>query len=145
MILPQRGDPGMRTRELIEKARQVLSGAENIAAAYVFGSIVRGRLTPFSDLDLAILFREGFVPNTLGILELRETLTSTLGIDVDIACLNTAGPILVLQVLRKGEKIIEHDTYALAQFVIRAVNAYDDLKRVRRPIERQILLGRVYS
>jgi len=135
----------MRTRELIEKARQVLSGAENIDAAYVFGSIVHGRLTPFSDLDIAILFREGFVPNTLGILELRETLTSTLGIDVDIACLNTAGPILVLQVLRKGEKIIEHNTYALAQFVIRAVNAYDDLKRVRRPIERQILLGRLYS
>lgn len=135
----------MRERELIEKARQILSSAENIAAAYVFGSIVRGRLTPFSDLDIAILFREGLVPNTLGILELRETLTSTLGIDVDIACLNTAGPILVLQVLRKGEKIIEHDTYALAQFVIRAVNAYDDLKRVRRPIEQLILLGRVYS
>jgi predicted nucleotidyltransferase len=135
----------MRTRELIETTRQILSDSKDIAAVYVFGSIVRGLLTPFSDLDIAILFREGLVPDTLGVLQLRERLTSTLGIDVDIACLNTAGPILALQVLRKGEKIIEHDTCALAQFIIRAVNAYDDLKRIRRPIERQILLGRVYS
>jgi len=135
----------MREREHIEKARQVLSSMDNIAVAYVFGSFVRGLSTPFSDLDLAILFKDGFVPDMVGFLELRANVTRTLGIDVDIACLNTAGPILAMQVLRRGEKLVENDTYAAAQFVIRAVNAYDDLKRVRRPIEQQVLLGRMFS
>ena len=135
----------MREKELIEKAQQILSSTESIAVAYVFGSIARGRLNSFSDMDIAILFKEGLVPDKLGLLELGEKLTGTLGIDVDVACLNTAGPILALQVVRKGEKIVEHDTRAAAQFVIWAVNAYDDLKRVRKPIERKILLGRMYS
>ena len=135
----------MKESEHIEKARQILSGMENIAAAYVFGSIVSGGLTPFSDVDIAILFKKGRVPNTLALLELRESLTGRLGIDVDVVCLNTVGPILALQVLRKGEKIVEHDTCAAAQFVIRVVNEYDDLKRVRRPIEQRVLLGRVCS
>ena len=135
----------MREREHIEKARQVLSSMDNIAVAFVFGSFIRGLSTPSSDLDLAILFKNGFVPDTMGLLELRANVTRTLGMDVDIACLNTAGPILAMQVLRTGEKLVENDTYTAAQFVIRSMNAYDDLKRVRRPIEQKILLGRVCS
>jgi len=135
----------MRERDLIEKAQQILSSMESIAAAYVFGSIAHGRLNSFSDMDIAILFKEGLVPDQLGLLELGQKLTDTLGIDVDVACLNTASSILALQVVGKGEKIVEHDARAAAEFVIWAVNAYDDLKRVRKPIERKILLGRIYS
>jgi hypothetical protein len=65
--------------------------------------------------------------------------------DVDVVCLNTASPILAHQVLRHGKKILVRNPRADHAFFVRTINQYDDLKRIRRPIEQQILRGRIYG
>ena len=64
---------------------------------------------------------------------------------VDTLCLNTAGPIVAMQVLRKGRKIVERDSRRSVEFFVRTIGLYNDIKMVRRPIEQSILNGRIYG
>jgi len=136
----------MRNKNLIQQsATLALRSDERVAATYLFGSFVHGRMTPESDLDVAILFRKGAVPAAMALVELGQQLSSTTGLDVDIVCLNTAGPIVAMQVIRKGIKIVDRDPRETMEFFVGTIERYDDLKTVRRPIERAILNGRMYG
>lgn len=116
-----------------------------IAAVYIFGSFVHGRVSKDSDLDVAILFRKGNIPNPKSLLDLKNQISDTVGMAVDLVCLNEASPVLAMQVLRKGEKIIDLDFHDTNEYYIRVVNSYDDLKRIRKTVEEHILNGRIYG
>ncbi len=109
----------------------------SILAAYLFGSVVRGRLTTESDIDVALLFAEP--PDALRVLDMREDLTTLLGRQADLVNLNQASPILGMQVLRNGEIVFERSARAARQFRVRTIFAYFDLKQVRKPIEEALL------
>jgi predicted nucleotidyltransferase len=122
-----------------------LGSYPGIAAVYVFGSVATGRATALSDLDVAILFQRGSIPNMMQLLGLRERLSTLAGVEVDVVCLNTAPPVLAHQVLRHGKKIIMRDVSATNAFFVRTIAEYDDLKRIRRPVEQNVLRGRVHG
>ena len=50
-----------------------------------------------------------------------------------------------MQVLRKGIKIVDRNSRENMEFFVRTIERYDDIKMVRRPIERSILNGRIYG
>ncbi len=118
-------------------------GTRRVCAVYLFGSAAAGRMHPGSDIDLAVLFEE--VPGALELLDLRMELSDIAGRGVDLAVLNTASPILAMQVLKHGRRLIVRDRVAEAEFVIKTISMYYDLKRVRRPIEKNILRGAIYG
>ncbi len=118
---------------------------ERIAVVYLFGSFVQERMTVESDLDVAILFRSGSVPGPMDLVDLSNRLSALTSLEVDVLCLNTAGPIVAMQVLRKGLKIIERDPRRSVEFFAETVGRYSDIKIVRRPIEQSILNGRIYG
>jgi predicted nucleotidyltransferase len=135
----------MKKDEVLQLLITALQNEESVVAAYVFGSFVQGNFTANSDLDVGILFRADALPGWREFLDLTVRLSDAVDLEVDIVYLNHASPIVCMQVLRKGKKIFERDAHAVNEYYIRVVNRYDDLKRIRKPIERRVLAGRIFS
>ncbi len=136
----------MKDQQLIlQSVQDAFHLDERVAAVYLFGSFVHGRMTAESDLDVAVLFRKDAVPAPLDLVEVGSRLSALVGLEVDVVCLNNAGPIVAMQVLRKGIKIVDRNSRENMEFFVRTIERYDDIKMVRRPIERSILNGRIYG
>ena len=58
---------------------------------------------------------------------------------VDLVILDSASPILAMEILRAHRILTERDPEAFEAFTVRTLSAYFDLKRVRAPSERAIL------
>jgi len=130
---------------IVQSLKDAFQVDERIAAVYLYGSFVQGRMTPDSDLDVALLFRDDAVPDSMTLLDLGSRLSSIVGLEVDVLCLNTAGSIVAMQVLSNGRKVVERDSRRSVEFFVKTIELYDDLKTVRRPIEQSILNGRIYG
>jgi predicted nucleotidyltransferase len=136
----------MKTEQsIMQSLREAFQLDERVVVAYLFGSFAQGRMTAESDLDVAVLFRQDAVPAPIDLLELGNRLSALVGLEVDLLCLNSAGAIVTMQVLRKGMKIVERDPRKSVEFFGRAIGRYNDIKIVRRPIEQSILNGRIYG
>jgi predicted nucleotidyltransferase len=139
MPAPSPGDIQASFQELIA----YLEAQPAVLAAVVFGSAAVGRLRPDSDLDLAVLFAEGRVPDAFAALELRAALEQRLCRDVDLIILNQASPILAFQVAKNGRLITCKDPHAYQLYAMRLISEYADFKRIRRPIEEAIINRRI--
>lgn len=128
---------------MIKKIISLMSKRNDIRFAFIFGSFVSQQMTSSSDLDIALFFKD--IINFNEINELREELTAALRKEIDIVMLNTASPIIRMQVLKKGILIINNDPKAYNEFFVKTVNEYDDLKTIRKEIEDTILKGRIYA
>lgn len=134
----------IHTRDtLARKISEFANSKPKIAAVYLFGSAVVDRLTPESDIDLGILFEQKL--SGIDLLQLQEEMTDVLGVQADIVNLDGASPILRMQVLKHGMRVFTRNETIVTAFFVRAINEYDDLKRVRKPIEDNILKGRIYA
>ena len=67
---------------------------------FLFGSFARGLNTNVSDIDIAIMFEK--VPDFYELDDIQRKLSSHVGKEVDITILNTASPVLKMQVLKYG-------------------------------------------
>jgi predicted nucleotidyltransferase len=126
-----------------EKLKNLLSEYDNAILVFLFGSFAGDDVTLFSDLDIAIYFHDS--PDIYMLNELREKLEGTLHIDVDIVVLNSASPVIRMQILKKGVLLINKDARVYNKFFVDTVKAYDDLKQNRKEIENNILKGRIYA
>jgi predicted nucleotidyltransferase len=131
--------------DIEKKLAEALSGEPAVATCYLFGSSLSPTFGPESDVDVALLYFSDLAPRALDVFDLKHRLSLALRRDVDIVVLNMASPVISMQVLRKGKKLVERDPRLTERFFVRTVNMYADLKRVRLPIERQILNGRIFS
>ena len=125
-----------------EAIKAFFKGDDNIRLVFLFGSIARGTARPASDADVAVLFAAP--PFSLELLELRASLEEHLRRDADLISLNSAGPIIKMQVLKTGIQILgtKRD---YEEFFVRTVNEYQDFKRIITPIEEAVLRRRIYG
>ncbi len=130
---------------LKEKLAGILELQKDLVAAYLFGSQITNTTHSKSDVDVALLYQKRCVPEIDQLLQLQDELTSILQKETDLVVLNDNSPIICMQVLQKGEKIIELDRRAVNKFVVRTMNEYDDLKKVRSVIEKKIARGRIHG
>jgi len=108
------------------------------AAILLYGSAATGRLCPDSDVDIAVLLgRRSADPFELAAL--RTEVEARLGRDADLVVLETASPILAMEVLRQHRLLLNNQPQRLENFIVKTLGAYFDLKQVRRPIEEAIL------
>ena len=103
---------------------------------WVFGSTASGRATAGSDLDLAVLFRAA--PSIDERVELESELADLLGQPVDLIDLDRASPALAMQVLRSDKLLLDRNPSRRFAFTALLPSRYDDLRRLRAPIERAI-------
>lgn len=118
---------------------------KGIAAVYFFGSRAKNKETRQSDVDIALLYESGSVPDFRSKLEIQEALSAKLKKEVDVVILNKANPILKYQVLKHGKLLLNNNLSAVNAFFVRSIMEYDDIKRIRAPIEKNMLRGRVYG
>ena len=126
----------------IWEIKSVLSTRSDVLLAFVFGSFTEGRLTKESDVDVAILFDN--IPDFSTITDIGDEISSITGLKTDIVVLNGASPIIKMQVLKKGQLLKKANDSIYNDFFVQTVKQYDDIKRVRRSQEANILRGRLY-
>jgi predicted nucleotidyltransferase len=93
------------------------SDKHDVVAVYLFGSQASGKQRPFSDVDIAILFKHG----DRGEMHRKRddhmaALSRKLRKNIHPVVLNTAGETLAKQVFTKGKCILDKDHRALAVF-----------------------------
>ena len=126
------------------KIKVFFSNKPEIDVVYLFGSAVSGKLHTESDIDIAVLFQKNKTPSDMQLIEVKADLNVLMGKEVDLISLNQVSPILQMQVIKKGKKIIVQNDKRLSLFIIRAFTDYCDLKIIRRPIEEKILKERIF-
>jgi len=129
----------------VETIKKYFNKDTALAAVYLFGSVASGREQADSDVDIALLYKEGEVPDTNKQLLICDELTSVLEKEVDLLILNDASPIIRMQVLKKGKKIFERDRKENNRFFVQTINEYCDLKITRSIIEKNIDRARIYG
>ncbi len=115
---------------------------ENFLLVFLFGSFARGFGTDESDVDVAIMFEK--VPDFYKLGDLKDQLSRCAGKEVDVLRLNTASPIIKMQVLRYGV-LVKRDKETYNHFFVSTFNEYNDLKYLRKEIEENLLKGRIYA
>jgi predicted nucleotidyltransferase len=105
--------------------------------AYVFGSAARGELGSHSDYDVAV--DAGRALDVTEILRLSGRLESVVGRKVDLVDLNSAGPVLKMQILQNGQLNSRRDRRALAEFQMYTPSQYEDWKHLSKPLDEALI------
>lgn len=132
----------MDIKNSIIKIEKFLSKIDEVLLVFIFGSFIEDRLTDESDTDLAILFSTK--PSLTSLNEIKSSITEITDRDTDIVILNSASPIIKMQVLKRGILLKKSNDTIYNEFFLRTLKEYDDLKIVRRSQEQNILNGRIY-
>lgn len=111
----------------------LLPHADEVVAAYVFGSVARGTSEARSDLDLGILLKEDPAQGLAGLrFDLAGELEQSLKLPVDLVVMNQASADLVHRILREGVPVLETDRRARVAFEVWSRGQYFDLAPLRR-------------
>lgn len=132
--------------DIVDRLSAFFANNADVDAVYLFGSQAKGRAAKGSDVDVAILFDPNHIPPPRDVLELQDTVASSLGVSkADVVVLNLANPILCHQVYRYGQCVLDRTPRHTRAFMVRSQTEYADLKRVRAPIEAALLKGRIHG
>ena len=128
-----------------KKIVQFFAGNKEIVSVHLFGSQAKGTAIEKSDVDCAVLFQDRSIPETLMLIQMREFLEEALGKDVDLVCLNTASPIICMQIYKHGKTLFKNDLKQYSRYIMKLFTDYFDLKLMRKPFEDNILKRKYYG
>lgn len=140
---PRTADASFEKEKTVRLLKGLLGKKRGVLLAVVFGSFVSGGETAAGDIDIGILFKED--PDFNETAALKSEMETVLKKEADIAVLNSASPVLKMQVLKNGIVVLDRKGKYFSRFFIETVNQYDDLKRVRKECEENIMRGRIYA
>lgn len=118
-------------KEILNSKIEYLKNKYSISLLYVFGSYATGKNNGNSDLDIAILLKDNYVP--MAKLELLGDLNIIFKRDdIDLVILNSASPVLKFQVVKYGAKLYMEDEVDKVNFEAKVVSEYMDMEPFRR-------------
>jgi predicted nucleotidyltransferase len=121
---------------VIDELRERLQREEGLVAAYLLGSAAAGRMTPLSDVDLAVLPVPGRRLDLGRRLELAATLHAIVHRTVDIGCLGHDNLVYTREALLSGKCLFCHDGAYRDLFVATTLAMYAALRVERKEVER---------
>jgi predicted nucleotidyltransferase len=116
-----------------------------IVSISLFGSQARNQANAHSDVDVAVLFERGHIPDISQVLEWQEELSGLLQKEVDLLCLNIVSPIVGMQVYNHGIHLIIKNPSEYMSHQIVLFSDYAELKKLREPMEKNILKRKFYD
>jgi uncharacterized protein len=131
--MPRRGyNPAMHEAAVEHRLRDFFqTGAPEVTAAYLFGSVARGTSSATSDVDVGILLARPPAATLADLpLDLESDLEHVLGVPTQVVVLNCAPADLIHRVLRDGKLLVDRDPGARIAFEVRSRNEFFDLKPV---------------
>ncbi len=128
--------------DLLPKADAYLRSRPDIAFAYLFGSLARGKPKPLSDVDIAVYLSEegNMVEKKIEILGELMTLLETD--EIDMVILNTAPLTLRMKVLENKKLIVDNAPFLRHRYESLTMRKYFDFSIKEMAIlERRFLRG----
>jgi predicted nucleotidyltransferase len=120
----------MGTNSFKTRLTDYFAKRSEVIAVYLFGSVITGKIREGSDIDIALICREGLIKNPLIYrIDLTTDLMNLLRRKVDVVILNTANLLLRAQVFQKGLLIYERDSKERVSFQAKSMGLYYDYKR----------------
>jgi len=115
-------------------AQQKLANDTRVLFAYVFGGVGRGRVTPLSDVDIAV-YLDNVTDASAAQLELLGMLTEILGSDaVDLVILNNAPLSLAGRIQHSARVLVDHDPARRHEYESLTRRMFCDFQFVERKI-----------
>ena len=96
----------LRREELKEKLAEVCQKNDIVFMA-VFGSFVKGKQSPKSDVDIAIEFDKKSRKTLLDLVRIEEELTKIFGRKVDLGIFSSINPYIIEDIKREMRVIYE--------------------------------------
>ena len=124
---------------LLARIRSAVRDTPGVVAAWVFGSVARGEATEHSDLDVAVLLRQG--SDLMVLLDLAAQLEMAAERPVDVVRLSLGNVILAHEVLRDGVLVVDRDREARIDFESEAMVRYLDFRPIWERSQRGWLEG----
>ncbi|RMH77594.1 MAG: nucleotidyltransferase domain-containing protein, partial [Calditrichaeota bacterium] len=124
----------------VDKLVERLKNYPEIAAAYLFGSAAGGKLTPLSDVDVALLLKPGVtLKQRLSLIfRVSEDIRALYHLEGDVKIINRIRDLPFLyQIFKHGRLIYEPDRDTHREFLARFIGEYLDFK----PVYEQMLEG----
>lgn len=121
-----------------------LEGDGRVAAAYLYGSTVRGETTPLSDVDIAVVVAPSVEPQERGLLqrELLARLGAELqGRDMDVRFLDELPTAIAGRVVTEGVLILDQLPVERVRAEVRARMLYHDFLPFEEAGAREGLAG----
>jgi len=127
---------------LLNSLGEELEKDESIIFANLFGSSAKGKLSPLSDIDIA-LFLTDDVDYYAKRLELIEKISKLLLTDeFDLVILNDAPLSISFQIIKTGKLLFSKDDKQRISFVTKTIDHHCDTEYLRR-LSLKSLLQRV--
>jgi uncharacterized protein len=115
--------------EIIQKLKKYFEHSEEILFAYLFGSYANNTANKFSDVDVAIFYKDSEMAKDIDIyIGVKRKLSELLGKDVDLVVLNTAKPLIKSRVVNHHVALLSQDTLLENEFIIQSLGEYFDIK-----------------
>jgi predicted nucleotidyltransferase len=133
--MPAEGNKMLPPEEIINAVSHYLARQPDIAAAYIFGSLARGRFRAGSDIDIAILYNRDDVDKLARFerrLDLEIALEEIIHRPVQVIDLEQAGLQLQYQVRKYGKVIVEKDKKLRVNFEVNTRRLYFDMQQFYR-------------
>lgn len=120
----------------IKAIQEKLGTNPNLYAVLIYGSQANKTAKATSDIDVAYL---SDYKNPASKLEILNSL-SEIDIlpDIDICCLNTASPILSMQILKNHQVVFINSPRDYELWKIKTINLYNDLQITNREIYKNL-------
>ena len=119
-------------KDIMKIVRSYLEKFDKIVFAYLYGSVARGEIHAFSDVDVAIYLKKTDLQYYMKIL----ANFPDLGREVDVRLLNDAPPLFRYNVIKDGILILCRDKRIHEEFLfktfIEALEIKDDIEKIIR-------------
>jgi predicted nucleotidyltransferase len=120
----------------------IAASSEHIQFAYLFGSAATGRLTPRSDIDVAIYVSPGADAHAIRLSVARAAARQLATDAVDVVLLNTAPVSLAGRVLGSRQVIVERDPFARHAYESATLRKFHDFRiREHRILDQRAARG----
>jgi predicted nucleotidyltransferase len=119
---------------ILDRLADRLARETSVAAAYVLGSSVEGRVREDSDVDIALLPARGQVITPRQRLALATDLGELACREADIGVLSTANLVYAKEAVTRGRLFFERDPSARARFAMLVLSMYASLQETRREV-----------
>ena len=120
---------------LLAKAGKALAGFPQIRQAFLFGSVVEGKASPDSDLDIAV---DAVEPMDIAEqTKLIRELSNTFGRPVDLVFLHRCRGLLLKEILTRGVSVFPRNPDRLYPLLRRMVYEQEDFMPLVRRVKRE--------
>lgn len=141
-IKSQREQQAARLRTQLQQTVPPVLAGYPVEIAYIYGSVARGAVTPFSDIDIALVLSEPRPPYERLMCEfaIQADIEAASGLtDVDVRAINEA-PLLVRgKVIQQGILLYERDRARRVAFEVQTRKLYFDFAPVARRLAAAFL------